>query len=333
MSLFRRSSTAWLVSVIASALVVAACGAGDGRSETPLSGPDDASPPDTATETASPRALTGLDLPVHVAVTLPIFEDFVRLAGGDHVEVFSVVPDNTDPDTYELTAEDIERLDGVEFFYVNGLGLDDHLRESFEQHRDEDAHVIPFAPNVRSPTAAGRYAEEAGDEAHLWLDPELASIYVAIIADEFVIYDEVNRSFYDDNLRNADDTLRRLGVDLAAELEAIPDQRRKIVASSAAVTHFSRRFDLAVAGLASGAEPGESPSDAVQRLASVVESEGVPAVFGEFGHDNSIVEQVAMQTGVDLCMLYTDVAPGLPLSYEDLMRANTAELLRCLAAE
>jgi hypothetical protein len=52
-------------------------------------------------------------------------------------------------------------------------------------------------------------------------------------------------------------------------------------------------------------------------------------VFAEFGYDAEPVQKVADLAGVPLCTLYTDIlAPGM--DYEELMRANASELVRCL---
>lgn len=312
------------------AMLILSCGTGGGDSPNRTPGLTDIS--SSATATPSERALTRLDLPARVAVTLPVFEGFVRQAAGDHAEVFSIVPPGVDPRTYELTVQDIERLRGVKFFFVNGLGLDDHLRQAFEEYQDEGSYIVPFGPNVRSPTASGQYADEARDEAHLWLDPDLAAIYVAIVADEFAIYDEVNSSFYDGLFRESVAILKMLGSELASDVETIPDERRQIVASSEAVTHIARRLGLSVLATASGAGPGEASADTIQRLVSVVRREALPAVFGEIGYDNSLMEQVAVDAGVPLCMLHTDIDTGMSSGYADLMRDNAVELVNCLGS-
>jgi len=164
----------------------------------------------------------------------------------------------------------------------------------------------------------------------LWLDPELASVYVAIIADEFVIYDEMNRDFYDESFRTASAALDGLADELDAELQAIPESRRKLVVSSAALTHFARRFGLQVVATAKP-QGSETHAQAVQRIAQLVEDESVPAVFAEYGHDASIVEEAASMAGVPVCTVYTDVASANVPDYDSLMRANVAELLRCLS--
>jgi ABC-type Zn uptake system ZnuABC Zn-binding protein ZnuA len=319
-----RSSCAVLV-LLTAIVSVGACA--DDADEVPSPSPSTQPTKDVASPTQRPR--TQLDLPVRVAVTLPIFEDFVRMAAGENADAFSLVPVDAAPETYNLTPADIADMEGVKFFYVNGLGLDDHIEDMIEVNRGELSYVVPFAPNVASPTLRGSTAQEAKDEAHLWLDPDLAAVYVAIIADEFVIYDEVNRAFYDESFRTAAADLNAFADAMDAEIATIPENRRKIVAFSDALTHLARRFGLTIVGTVESAS--DETGAAAQRLAQLVQNEGVPAVFAEYGHDASVLKQVASTAGVPICTLFTDVASDDVPDYASLMRANIDELLRCLA--
>jgi ABC-type Zn uptake system ZnuABC Zn-binding protein ZnuA len=204
-----------------------------------------------------------MDLPMKVAVSLPVFEEFAREAGGENVEVISLVPRGVDPHTYRLTEEDIESIADVDFFFVNGLGLDSAITEQIEANRKEDAKVIPFAPNTRSPRGAELgdpdiTAEEAGDNPHLWLDPGLAAIYVEIVADTLVIYDGVNKALYDSNFMAFREEMTDLAIEVEQSLQAVPPERRRIISFHDAFEIFALRFDLEVAG-----SVVESPSDPV----------------------------------------------------------------------
>jgi ABC-type Zn uptake system ZnuABC Zn-binding protein ZnuA len=270
-----------------------------------------------------------MELPIRVAVTLPIFEEFVREAGGPHVEVISLLPKDADPHSYELTSEDIERFRGVDFFFLNGLGLDSRFQPVIEANRDETAFVVPFAPNMRSPTGEGT-AEEAGDNPHLWLDPSLAGIFTEIVADEFIIYDNIREAEYFKNFTGHQQRLRALQSEIADRLQAIPAERRKLVTFHDSFRHFARRFGLEVAGYAV-ADPGTPVSDeALQELARTVQERGVPAVFAEFGYDPAPMQEVADAAGVPLCTLISDIWPPDVTSYDQMMRANADELVRCL---
>jgi len=304
--------------VVGAALLLIACGESDPQ--------ESASP----SETASPLSdeVSSLELPVQVAVTLPLFEDFVREAAGDAAEVISLVPAGADPTTYSLTPADLDRLSGIDFFYVNGLALDDHLLELIESNRDERARVIPFSPNIRSPEGSGQTAAQAADEAHLWLDPSLASVYVEIVADEFNIYDNVNRSTYNSLFSAFRERMRDLVLELEQTLSAIPEGRRLLVTENDDLTHLARRFGFEV--VATADQQAGGAEETVQSLAQIVRSEGVPAVFAFRGHDPTLMNDVAVAAGVPLCALYTDIIDESVSGYEDMMRANATELLTCL---
>ena len=229
------------------ALLVAATACGgddDGGDSTPT--PDGSA---TATPENLDHEPTELELPITVAVTLPLFEDFVREVGLENVEVFSLVPPGADPHTYRLTEADIARIAGVDFFFVNGAGLDTAIAEAIEANRDEGAYVIPFAPNIRSPQGNGLYAEEAGDNAHLWLDPDLADVYPETIADTFVIYDGVNEAFYNGNWQLMQNEFMDFLAESVGRIASIPEANRKLFTSHDSVPHLARALGLIGSGI------------------------------------------------------------------------------------
>ncbi|MDO8615342.1 MAG: metal ABC transporter substrate-binding protein [Dehalococcoidia bacterium] len=278
------------------------------------------------------------DLPIRVAVTLPLFADFAREIGGKNVEVFSLFPAGADPHTYELTPEDISRIPEADVFFVNGLGLDTAVQELIEQNRKETAKVIPFGPNVPSPQAGlqgnvNLKADEAGDNLHLWLDPVIARSYVDLMADVFMIVDRVNEAFYRGNLAAYGDSLFGLDDEIKAQVMGIPEKSRRIVTYHDSFIHFANRYGLEVAAFAVST-PGEDPGpEDVDRLKKVIGGEGAPGVFGEVGFDNSVLEQIAAEAGVQMCTLYSDIQDESVPTYIGMMRADLAELVRCLGGE
>ena len=292
---------------------------------------------DAPTATASPipertipsRSPTEMQLPIRIATTLPVFGEFARDAGLQNVEVIALVPAGADPHTYQFTPADLERMKGIDFFFVNGLGLDSHLQEVIEANRDESAFVIPFAPNIRSPQGGETTAEEAGDNAHLWLDPTLAYVYPEIVADELIIYDGVRSRFYTDNFSASRERLLGLQVEVQAIIDSIPAERRKLVVQHDSFDHFARRFGLTSAGYLSESAASTPGGDDIARTAQLVREQQVPAVFAEFGYDSAAMREVSSQAGVPLCTLYADIIePGQ--TYSDLMLANAREISRCL---
>jgi len=259
-----------------------------------------------------------------------LFEDFAREVGKDNIEVFPLVPAGADPHTYSLSAADLARLKDADFVFLNGGGLDTAMQDAIEASLSENAHVIPFTPNIRSPQGGGLTAEQAGDNPHLWLDPALASVYAEIIADELSIYDGVHQQYYSDNLAAYKQRLNALASGINTRLQAVPAGRRRLVTLHDSFPHLARRFDLKVSGFLVETSADAVAEANVTRLAAVIAEQEVPAVFTEYGFDAGAPGNLAAQTGVPLCTLVSDISPPDATTYEQVMTRNSDELVRCL---
>lgn len=276
-----------------------------------------------------------MELPITVVVTLPLFAEFVREVGRENVEVSSLIPAGADPHSYELTTEDIQRIKTADFVFVNGLGLDPEIQELVEANRTEDAKVVPFAPNVRSPSGPGAgnpelTAEEAGDNPHLWLDPILGRTYAEIVADTFQIYDGVNTDFYAANFRSYGDEVLALLEETSAKLASIPAERRKIFTYHDSLEMFAQRFDLQVAGFAVP-DPESGPTALeITEMVQAVQAAGLPAIFAESGFNRATMDEIGSKANVRVCSLYSDMPDDDEPTYLEMMRFNAESILSCL---
>ncbi len=303
-------------------LLLAACGS-DGQAGTP--------PPRSSL--ASPG------LPMRVGATLPLFADFVREVGGDNVDAFSILPSGADPHTYEPTPSDIRRIAEADIIFVNDLqpGVEGSILDVIDSNKGQDTTVIPFMASVTSPRAQELddpeiAAAEAGDNPHLWLDPLLARAYADVIAETLAGEDAGNAALYSDNLTRYDQRLAQLDDEIAAAVQQIPSENRKLVTPHDAFPHLARRYDLHIVGFVVPG-PGQDPSPRdIADLTNAISDQSVPAVFTEpqIGADSRLLEQIAADAGVQVCILYSDTLTDDVPTYIDMMRFNVDELLRCL---
>ncbi|OGO52480.1 MAG: hypothetical protein A2148_04745 [Chloroflexi bacterium RBG_16_68_14] len=312
------SRTTAITSALLLAVLLAACGSGAGQ-RTPAPQP-------------SPGAL-------RVGVTLPVFADFVREVAGDRADVFSILPPGADPHTYEPTPSDIESIASADIIIVNNTkpGVEGSILDVIEANKPSYARTLPLMDNVPSPRAdelgnPETTAAEAGDNPHLWLDPTLAFAYASAIADALVVQDSFNAAYYYSNLEDYGRRLSQLSDDIAATVEEIPPDDRKLVTVHDAFAHLARRYGLEIVGfLVGGADEDPSPRE-IADLTKAIENQSVPAVFGEpqIGPQTRLLEQIADDTGVEVCTLYSDTLDDRLPTYIDMMRFNADELLRCL---
>jgi len=303
-------------------LLLAACGS-DGQAGAPSPRPS----PD------------GAGLPMRVGATLPLFADFVREVGADNVDVFSILPSGADPHTYEPNPSDIQRIAEADIIFVNNLqaDLEGSILDAIESNKGQDTRVIPLMANVVSPRAQELgdpeiTAAEADDNPHLWLDPLLARAYADVIAEALASEDAGNAALYSDNLTRYGQRLVQLDGEIAAAVQQIPPENRKLVTPHDAFPHLARSHGLEIVGFVVPS-PGQDPSPRdIADLTRAIRDQSVPAVFTEpqIGADSRLLEQIAADAGVQVCTLYSDTLGDDVTTYIDMMRFNADELLRCL---
>jgi zinc/manganese transport system substrate-binding protein/manganese/iron transport system substrate-binding protein len=311
----RRSIAGWAIPGGLALVLLAAVGCGNGTEEVPPGGSPVPDP-----------ALDHSERPWQVVVSLPILADFAREMGGTQVEVTALIPPGTDPHTYVPREEDAALIEGADLILVNGLGIDQPTIDFIESHRpDGRLFLIDIARNVPSPShplplgGMPVYAKEAGDNPHLFLDPQLAVTYAETASHSLVILDDENEPYYDALFANYRMRLDELDKAIAADMGSIPEANRVLVASHDSMIHWANRYGLTV--------PTNPLGVGDERSADVV-----PAVFSEVGMDNSEITSHAEKAGRDLCELETDSIKDADTSYLDMMRRNSEEIADCLGA-
>ncbi len=274
---------------------------------------------------------------VQVVTTLPLFADFACAIGGDNVTVTALVPADADPRTFEPLAEMAEAIASADLVLYNGLNLDQPSLEFVFDNATGRTQIIGYAVALPSPTterpSGGELpttAQQAGDNPHLWLDVGVARQYVESTGDSLEIVDPGNIPQYRERERELNAELEALEEEIAATLQAIPADRRQIVSLHDSFPHFARAYGFEILGFTTASPQETAAQEELDALAQAVKDAGVPAVFAERGYDATALEQIADQTGVLLCSLYSDRIDAEADSYIKIMRANAEELVRCL---
>jgi len=266
--------------------------------------------------------------PFRIVVSLPIFADMARQIAGDQARVTALIPPGADPHTYIPTDDQAQTVAEAQFIFYNGNGLETPTQQFIEAHKQQPMLLVNFTHNVPSPSTQQPldkpiYAEQVGDEPHLFLDPGLAGVYPATIADSLVIKDGQNEVYY--NARFDDYRQKILGLqdNMRNTMSVIPPQNKGLlVLYHNSLVHFANRFGLTIAGTL--------VDDGVDGITRLLAEKHPPAVFTETGYDNSALEQAAQTAGIQVCHLETDSIADEATSYIQMMERDAAELARCL---
>jgi ABC-type Zn uptake system ZnuABC Zn-binding protein ZnuA len=289
----------------------------------------DASP--ARTSAASPTPVPAVDHsanPFKIVVSLPIFADMVREVVGDQAQITTLIPPGADPHTYIPTDDLAQAVADAQIIFYNGNGLEPPTQQFIEAHETHPLLSINFTHNVPSPSTQQPldrpiYAEQVGDDPHLFLDPQLATIYPETVAGSMVIKDGQNAAYYNARFQAYKQKLDALNTEISQKLGNIPaHDRGLLVTYHNSLIWFAKRYGLGVAGTV--------VDNGAAGLAGVVTSQHPPAVFTETGYDTAVLEQVAQTAGIPVCHLETDSIADAGTTYIQMMERDADEIARCL---
>jgi zinc/manganese transport system substrate-binding protein len=134
-------------------------------------------------------SVSGAGSGVRVVAAENTWGNIAAQVGGSHVHVTSLISDpNTDPHSYEPTAQDARAAAEARYVILNGAGYD------------------PWADRLlRANPAAGRRVlnvgdltgNHAGNNPHLWYNPAYVAAMVARVRDDLKALDPTNAAAYD----------------------------------------------------------------------------------------------------------------------------------------
>ena len=127
------------------------------------SGDDDA-PPAASPAQGTPAAAQAdpePPAPIQVVVTTNIVADWVANVGGEHVEVFSLVPVGVDPHGFQPGAQDVAKVADADLVLSVGLGLEESwLRELLDNAVQDPDAIVELGEVIEPIEFAASHAEE-----------------------------------------------------------------------------------------------------------------------------------------------------------------------------
>ncbi|MFJ7238888.1 anchored repeat ABC transporter, substrate-binding protein [Streptomyces olivaceus] len=169
-------------------------------------------------------------------------------------------------------------------------------------------------------------------DPHLWQDVENAKAYAQLMRDTLKKEDPEGAEEYDANTRAYERELDELDAYMAKRIGEIPSDRRQLVTTHDAFGYLADAYGMSVAGFVAPNPAQEPSADDVRKLSRTISNLRIPAVFMEpnLVQRATVLNQVAEDQNVKVCMLYGDAFDDDVRHYTDMMRHNADELVSCL---
>lgn len=262
-----------------------------------------------------------------VVTSFSILADFVRLVGGDKVNVASLVGPDSDVHVYTPTPHDAKDVGAAQLLIVNGLGLEGWLPR-LQQASGSKAPIVVATRGI-TPRKRGSDADP-----HAWQSVGNAKAYVKNIRDALVAADPADAEVFKANAERYLGELDALDREVRAEIDKIPAERRKVISTHDAFGYFADAYGVQfIAPLGVSTETEPSARD-VAEIIRQVKKAGIPAVFLENFNDDRLVGRIAAETGAKIGgTLYSDALSeekGPVPTYIAMVRHNIRALTSAL---
>ena len=238
---------------------------------------------------------------------------FSNQIGGKEADVTNITPSGVQPHDYDLTTQDLIKINRSKLLVLNGGGLAGWEKKLKDELSDKTVVVA-----------------EGESDPHVWLDPILAKETVAKIEKGFQEADPQNKAYYQSNARSLEDKLDSLDYEFKKGLSAC--QKKDFVTSHEAFGYLARRYGINQVAI-SGLSPEEEPtSQKLAEIADKVKKEKINVIFFESLVGPKLSQTIANETGARTLVL-DPIEGSVGPDYFSLMRNNLNNLKKALQCE
>lgn len=252
---------------------------------------------------------------ITVAVTIVPEETFVRAVCGDLVNIITLVPPGSSPETYEPSPKTMEDLGRASVYFSIGVPA-------------EESYILPLVGNVKIVSLAERAAavypdrlfEEGGRDPHVWLSPKRVIVMIDTIAVEMGALDPENKELY---LSNAQSYIKQI-EDADSYIKAAFEGKmgRSFIAFHPAFGYFADDYGLTMYSLE---EEGKAVTARhIKDMADLAKTNNIKVIYYQAETDGSQSEAFAQEIGgaaISLAPLSADYTENLKLM-ADTMAEN-----------
>lgn len=280
-----------------------------------------------------------------IVATTSILGDVVANVAGDDATVEVLIPLGVDPHEFQASSAQVAQISNADLVVVNGLGLEESLFDVLAGAESDGARVLEIGPMIDPIVYSGPVHDDDDDDdhddddhdldPHIWMDPVRMADAARLIAAELSAIDSgvdwaARAESYAGELLDLD-------AEIAAMLMTVPPALRSLVTNHATFGYFADRYGWEVLGtVIPGVSTLSAPSSAdLAELVSLIEQEGVRAIFVETTSPEVLAQAVAAEVGskVEVVELHTESlsAPGAEAdSLIGLLRSNASLITRAL---
>lgn len=275
----------------------------------------------------SRRDLSGRD-EIRAVATVGMVGDIVAKIGRGRVSVETLMGPGIDPHVYKASEGDLRRLERADAIFFSGLHLEAKMGDVLERI-GEGRVVVAAAEGI--PAARLRREPNGAIDPHVWFDVELWALAARRVASALSAADPEHAETYRANEQQYLAELDALDRYVQQRAQGVPVAARVLVTAHDAFGYFGAAYGFEVIGLQGISTASEAGARDVARLADLIATRRIPAVFIETSvspRTIRAVQEAVAARGFEVAIggsLFSDAmgSAGTPAgTYQGMVRHN-----------
>ncbi len=212
---------------------------------------------------AAPGALSPVSLQagekLRVVATTSLIADVVANVGGDRIELAQLIPTGADPHGFTPAPRDVRTLNDAHVIFINGLGLEESLLPVLE-NLDRPVPLVAVNDGIEVITLdEGEHEDEhaadvehdhghEGVDPHAWFSVPNVQVWTGNIAAALSALDPAQAEAYAAAAASYQESLDALDRELRDQIDAVPDEARKVATDHQALGYLRKEYGIEVVG-------------------------------------------------------------------------------------
>ncbi|MFF5995136.1 zinc ABC transporter substrate-binding protein [Lysinibacillus sp. KU-BSD001] len=237
-----------------------------------------------------------------VVATTGQIGDAIKIIGGEHLQVTTLMGPGVDPHLYKATQSDLTKLDGAEVIFYNGLHLEGQMQDIFDQMAEEKT-VLAVGEQLDENTLLADEENKSLHDPHIWFDIDLWKEVVDVIGNTLVEEYPEYKDAFEANEEAYLTQLDELKEYAAARIEEVPASQRILVTAHDAFNYFGESQGFNVRGLQGLSTDSEYGVKDVQNMVNYLVENNIKAIFVESSVSDKAMKAViegAKEKGHDI---------------------------------
>ncbi len=287
----------------------------------------------SSVNTATSDELTN-NLP-RVVATTSVLCDLTKQIARETVNLTCLMPSNSNPLVYEPKPEDGEAIEQAQLILYNGYDFEPNFVKLIRARNNRGLRVAVAQRAVSKPIKF-KVEKKTVANPYVWHNPKNVVGMVDVVSRNLGKTVPENASLYNSNAQKIKQELNQLNTWIAARIESIPENHRKLIATRNAMAYYAKAYDLGYAVVLRGTNSEGMPTPKrTKALAKYIRKNQIPTLFTETTHNSNAIATVAEQANVRVSerQLFVDSLgePGTEAdTYQKMMVANTRTIVEGL---